>query len=151
MNTLELLQKTKQFLGDKDNWTQWDYKVFDKDGKTRYCAVGAMLHIAGENIIMQLTTKQACKELYESCGRPIYQVNDDVGYDAVMDALDKTILRLSSEQVTNAVLEPEEPFFDDEPVEEEPDWDGEEEEPNPWEDEVEDSDVYHVNQLTLCG
>lgn len=103
---IDQLEHLRQFL-TRDKWGQFHLAI-DCNGDEcfpesqfaeRFCIEGAIVRLFGERFCGNVHTeleRTAHSTFHDSCGvqLDLHEVNDFLGYDAVMSVIDKTVERL---------------------------------------------------------
>ena len=105
MNATEILRRARALIIDPKNWCTGRLSREKLDGNTQYCVLGAINKIEhGRATHLQLTyddttdgyalINDACRRLFncgDAYGCPAVYVNNELGHDAIILALDTAI------------------------------------------------------------
>jgi hypothetical protein len=106
----ELLQKAADMIADPEDWTQGSEYDHSPEGRTRHCAMGAVIECAttmdnprlihdANNLLNEVSFELFPGLIVSDQFGSIVRVNDDLGHEAVMQVFEKAIVR-AQEQVT---------------------------------------------------
>lgn len=105
MTPLEMLVKARALISDKSKWTQV-YCARDKSGvpcnigqnAVSWCAIGALAEITIDRCEVTALLRLS-RASYLLFNKPLINVNDELGHEAIMDVYDWAIKQLQPVEV----------------------------------------------------